>query len=209
VTPEEGLSARLQDDKTWRIRELSELVRACQDASSIRREALLRASVPLLYAHWEGYFVLAANNYLTFVTEKRLQISDLKDEFWALTVRKRYRPNQIASERTFSRFLLDIRKDTIETFKKGKYDRINGQSNLNSEVLSFCCSTLGLSASPFETYLDFIDKNLIDKRNFVAHGSSLRFDVEGVSEYRDKVVDLLRIVQTEIENASISGAFRR
>lgn len=209
MSPEDVLSSRLQGDKTWRIRELSELVRACADATFVRREALLRASVPLLYAHWEGYFVLAANNYLAFVTEKRINLASLKDEFWAISIKKRYKPNQINSEKSFTRFLMDIRKDKSASFKKGSFDRINGQSNLKSDVLEYCCGSIGLNVSPFEAYFEFIDNQLINKRNFIAHGESLRFGEGDVASYRDKVVDLMRITHSEIENLAVTGAYLR
>ena len=209
MTPETELLIRLQDDKIWRIKELSKLVRACNEAGMIRKEALLRASVPLLYAHWEGYFVLAANSYLKFVSAKRFPIADLKDEFWAMAIKKRFNPNQIAPDRAFTKFLLEIRKDTGFLFKKGQADRINGQSNLNSDVLEFCCRCIGLTSCAYSNYMDFIDKDLINKRNHIAHGASLRFDADSVSAYRDKVVDLFRIVQTEIENAVTGETYRR
>ena len=104
MNPETNLSSRLQDDITWRIRELSELVRACREASGIRKDALLRASLPVIYAHWEGFFVFATNSYLNFVTDKRIKVSLLRDEFWALTVRRRYRPQQISGDIQFARF---------------------------------------------------------------------------------------------------------
>ncbi|RYX80502.1 hypothetical protein EON83_28310 [bacterium] len=207
MTPETLLTSRLQDDKTWRIRELSELVRACQDATGTRQEALLRAAIPVLYAHWEGYFVVAANLYLGFVSEKRINLSQLKEEFWAISVRKRYKSSQVASERNFSRFLISVRGEPDRTFKRGNFDRINGQSNLNCEVLDFCLSCIAINGSPFDGYRDFIDKELVDRRNHVAHGASLRFEPNTISGYRDNVVDLLRIVHNEIENAANAAGY--
>ncbi|HEV7314903.1 MAE_28990/MAE_18760 family HEPN-like nuclease [Sphingopyxis sp.] len=207
MTPETLLASRLQEDKTWRIRELSELVRACQDASGTRQEALLRAAIPVLYAHWEGYFVVAANSYLGFVSEKRVNVSLLKEEFWAISVRKRYKSNQISGEKNFARFLVSIRSEPDKIFKRGNFDRINGQSNLNCEVLDFCLSCIAIDGRPFDGYREFIDKELVDRRNHVAHGASLRFEPGTISDYRDKVVDLLRIVHNEIENAANAGAY--
>jgi hypothetical protein len=197
---EDNLSDRLQADITWRVKELSEIVRSCKDAEFTRQEALLRASVPILYAHWEGYFVYAANCYLNYLTDKRLPLSILRDEFWALTVRKRVRPQQINGDISFSRFLMNLRQEKDRIFKKGNFERINGSSNLNSEVLVFCCAQIGLSDATFRSYFNFIDRNLIDKRNHIAHGSSLRFRADDVAIYRDNVVDLMRITQTAIEN---------
>lgn len=207
MTPEDTLSTRLQDDIVWRVRELSEIVRLCKDAGGTQKIAALRASVPVLYAHWEGYFVVATNAYLNFVTEKRCTLSSLRAEFWALTVRKRVRPNQINGDISFSRFLLEVRGEADRTFKKGTFERINGASNLKSDVVKFCCECIGLDWRHYERYFDFIDKELIDKRNHIAHGSSVRFDENSVGEFRDKVVELMRITQVEIENSAVCGKF--
>lgn len=209
MTAEDTLTTRIQDDIVWRIRELTELVRACNEATAVRQDALLRAAVPVMYAHWEGHFVYAANAYLNFIADKRVLISLLKDEFWALTVKKRYRHNQLNSEKSFSRFLVDIKGLTDRTFKKGTFERINGQSNLNSEVLEFCCSCICIDITPYQGMYDFIDKDLIDRRNHIAHGSSLKFPASQISDWRDKVVELMRLTQTQIENAATTASYSR
>lgn len=209
MTAEYILTTRIQDDIVWRIRELTELVRACNEATAVRQEALLRAAVPVMYAHWEGYFVYAANAYLNFIADKRVLISLLKDEFWALTVKKKYRHNQLNSEKSFSRFLVDVKGLGDRTFKKGIFERINGQSNLNSEVLEFCCSCICIDVIPYRGMYDFIDKDLIDRRNHIAHGASLKFPASQISDWRDKVVELMRLTQTQIENAATVASYSR
>lgn len=209
MNPDTVLTTRLQEDITWRIRELSELVRACDEAKGTRKDALLRASVPVIYAHWEGYFVFATNSYLNFLTEKRLKIGTLRDEFWAISVRKKYKPQQILGDIQFTRFLLDIRSDADRVFKKGNFEKINGASNLNSDVIRFCCICIGLNAEAYSRYFDFIDRELIDKRNYIAHGSSIRLAENAVAEYRDKVLELMRITQTEIENTVALELYRK
>ncbi|MES3042886.1 MAE_28990/MAE_18760 family HEPN-like nuclease [Sphingomonas faeni] len=209
MLPETALTERLQSDITWRIIELSEIVRACGEASGTRQSALLRASIPVLYAHWEGYFVHAANSYLNFVGDKRILLGDLRNEFWALTIRKRYRAQQVAGSIQFNRFLLDIRSEGDRLFKKGNFERINGASNLKVEVLQFCCICLGINSDCFLEYYDFIDKDLLDSRNHIAHGSSLKFAPERIGIFRDKVVELMRITQTEIENAVATESYKK
>lgn len=201
------LSHRLTEDRTWRIRELSELVRSCDEAKSVRRDALTRAIVPVFYAHWEGYFVLAANNYLSFLSTQRLPLSSLRDEFWVLAMRKKYKSNQISGDKNFFRFLHSLRQEKDTLFKQGNYEKINGKSNLNSEVMESCCAAIGICSSSFKPYYEFIDKKLIDKRNFIAHGESLRFKYEDVPDYRDRVIDLMRVVHNQFENAATSSSF--
>lgn len=209
MSPETKLSARLQDDISWRIRELSELVRACAEAQLTRKAALMRAVLPIMYAHWEGYFVGAANSYLNYVTEKGVRVAGLRNEFWALTIRSRYRPNQIQGDIQFTRFLLDIKSEDDRVFKKGNFEPVNGASNLRSDVLLFCCKSIAINPDPFRPYFDFIDRELIEKRNYVAHGSLLRISESTIPDYRDKVIEIIRITSNEIENSAILGSYRK
>ncbi len=209
MTAEQNLTRRIQEDVVWRIKELSELVRACNEAKAVRQEILLRAAVPVLYAHWEGYFVYAANAYMNFIVEKNLLLSILKDEFWALTIKKRYKHNQINSEKNFSRFLLEVKSMGDRTLKKGLFERINGQSNLKSETLEYCCQCICIDHSPYRPFYDFIDNELVDRRNHIAHGASLRFQAKEISSWRDQVIDLMRLTQNQVENAAATAAYRR
>ena len=207
MNSEDNFSIRLQEDITWRLRELSEVVRACAEGTDMRRAALSRSAIPVIYAHWEGYFVMAANSYLNFLAEKRTLLSAMRDEFWALSVRKKFKPQHVAGDVQFGRFLMSIKAEPDRVFKKGGFERINGKSNLSSEVLIYCCELLGLPTVAFEVYFEFIDTMLIDRRNFIAHGESLRFPPQEVPEYRDKVVDLMRITQTQFENAAVQKSY--
>jgi hypothetical protein len=162
-----------------------------------------------MYAHWEGFFVYAANSYLNFVTEKRIKIGALRDEFWTLAVRRKYRPQQISGDVQFTKFLLEIKSEADRTFKKGNFERINGHSNLRFDVLEFCCRCLGINVGSYAGYEEFIDKKLIETRNFIAHGASIKFEHTDVSDFRDKVIDLIRITNNEIENIVVQESYRR
>ena len=207
MSAEDDFCYQLEEDKTWRIRELSEIVRACNDLTGVRRDALMRAAVPVLYAHWEGYFVFCANLYLNFVAEKRIKIDVLRDEFWALTIRRRYKYQQMNSDVRFNSFLLNLRNEGERVFKKGIFERINGMSNLKSDVLKWCCMQVGIAVDSFESYFEFLDEKLIARRNFIAHGEFMRVELSMISEYRDNVIDMMRITESEFENAVISATY--
>jgi hypothetical protein len=201
MSVEEQTLLAIAEDKGWRIRELSEVVRACKDSTGVRQSALIRATVPVIYAHWEGFFVFSINKYLNCVAEKGIMLTRLRHEFWALTIRKRVRPQQLQSEAHLNKFLIEIRSEADQSFKKGRFDRINGMANLRSDVVKWCCSQIGFSAEIYDEYYKFIDEKLVDKRNYIAHGESIRIDIEAVIEYRNNVIELMRITENEIENA--------
>jgi hypothetical protein len=188
---------------------MSEIVRACSDSSGARQEALLRASIPIFYAHWEGYFVFAANLYLNFLAEKRVRLSDLKNSIWALAIRKKFNSNQVGSDKNFHRFLVQIRDLPDATLRRGNLEKINANSNLRSDVLLFCCECLAIRGAAYQDYLEFIDKDLVDRRNFIAHGESLRISSDKVPDIRDKVMEILRITKNEIENTVVNKGYLR
>lgn len=124
-------------------------------------------------------------------------------------MRRRFSPQQILGDQQFGKLLLQIRNDPDRLFKKGSYERINGKSNLSSRVLINCCRSVGLDPSIFSDFLTFIDSDLLDKRNYVAHGESLRIEAGDIPEYRDKVVDLMRVTQNGFENAAVTKSYLR
>lgn len=105
--------------------------------------------------------------------------------------------------------MLDVKGLSDRSFKKGVFERINGNSNLNSDVLEFCCSCICIDVEPYKEMYDFIDRDLIDRRNYIAHGASLKFPISQISTWRDKVVDLMRLTQAQIENAAINASYNK
>ena len=55
-TPDE-FSDAITSDLTWRIREISDLRTAIRRMDAALKPSVLRAGVPLIYAHWEGHVV--------------------------------------------------------------------------------------------------------------------------------------------------------
>jgi hypothetical protein len=45
----------LNDEFGWRIQEIDNLKKVIPRVDSIQTRSLLRAGVPILYAHWEGF----------------------------------------------------------------------------------------------------------------------------------------------------------
>ncbi len=53
----------LTADRNWPIKEISDLKTAIRRSDKNLRTVLLRASVALCYAHWEGYVRFSAKKY--------------------------------------------------------------------------------------------------------------------------------------------------
>src|ERR1700741_2943080 len=72
----------------WRIVEISDLKTSISSASGKRQTVLIRAGIPLLYAHWEGFVKNASDAYLEFVCSRELTFRELKACFIAQGMQK-------------------------------------------------------------------------------------------------------------------------
>jgi len=207
-SPPNDFSRRLTEDITWRIRELSSFKRSIGLSSKLESRALLRASVPLLYAHWEGFFSTSTTVFLNHISQRRYSIDDLRPEFWALLKMKTYTPDKIQSEIQFFRMLIDVRTEPKKPFRRGRHIDISASSNLKFEVLCRGCEFLGISTDGFEEYKYFIDECLLPDRNYIAHGEYRAIDIDKFEDYRNNVLDLMRITKNKLENVVIDESFK-
>ena len=60
---EADFSTQITQDRSWRLREISDLKTAIIRADDNLRRVLLRALITICYAHWEGYIRFAARKY--------------------------------------------------------------------------------------------------------------------------------------------------
>src|SRR6266436_545162 len=95
VRTAEQASDALAADLIWRRKELTALRFLSSKARQPdEQRSLLRASVPLLYAHWEGYIKRSSAVYLEFVAWQRLRNNELSAHFLALSARAKLRAVQ-------------------------------------------------------------------------------------------------------------------
>jgi len=71
----------LNDEFGWRIQEIDNLKKVIPRVDSIQTRSLLRAGVPILYAHWEGFVKKSSEAYLNFVAHQGLSYRELKTCF--------------------------------------------------------------------------------------------------------------------------------
>lgn len=197
----------LDSELAWRKRELTTFkleVEACK--RDHLRKLWLRAAVPILYAHWEGYIKLAAQAYLAYVASKGLRYCDLQFNFVAVArlgdiqqaARTKQAEKHVQLVESFIRF--DTEQARIPT--EGIIDTA---SNLNSEVLSNVLCTIGL---PYDEYWRAkavkIDRSLLGLRNGIAHGERREVTLDEYRELHELVIDCLeymkRMVETYCEN---------
>ena len=78
------LQDNLDGDLVWRTKELSIFRKTIPTQEGAKQTVLIRAGIPLLYAHWEGFIKYAAECYLQFVALQKLKHNELDYCFIAL-----------------------------------------------------------------------------------------------------------------------------
>lgn len=206
------LVAKIAEDLIWRRKELTELKALVQVYKDdiLRSRVLIRAAVALLYAHWEGFVKKSSNHYLEYVASHRLPYNSLATNFVGLKLKSKFfelgASEKISGGNALAKFFcteLDHRsalpyKNVVDT-----------KSNLSSKVLIDILDTLGLDASQFNSRLRFIDTNLVNQRNHIAHGEVVDISVNDYLTLHDDVLALIETYRNEVENASVTERFKR
>jgi len=192
----------LNNELGWRIQEIDNLKKVIPRVDSIQTRSLLRAGIPILYAHWEGFVKNSSEAYLNFVAHQGLSYRELKTcfilfglktEIEQLVETKKITPNiQVAN------FFLDKLDKKAKIFYKGV---INTQSNLSSSVFEEIASSIGIDSTRYQLKYKLIDESLLKRRNQIAHGEYLDIDSDGYQNLSQELVALIRAYKTDIENS--------
>lgn len=202
---------RIADDLVWRRKELSDLRALVQESNGqLRSRVVIRSAVALLYAHWEGFVKKASSYYLEFVASHRLTYRRLAPNFVGLALRARFFELSVSEKVSSGNALADFFCTSLDRQSNVPYRNvIDTKSNLSSKVLLDVLAALGLDREQFSTRLNFIDSNLVNPRNHIAHGEDLFVSVGEYLALHDDVIALIETFRNEIENSSVLRKFER
>lgn len=206
------LLAKVAEDHIWRRKELTELKALVQTSQGdiLRSRVLIRAAVALLYAHWEGFVKKSSTHYLEYVASHRLPYKNLATNFVGLTLKSKFfelgASEKISGGNALAKFFCtELDHRSYVPYKNA----VDTKSNLSSKVLIDILDALGLDARQFDTRLKFIDTNLVNPRNHIAHGEGFDMSIDDYLALHDGVLALIGTYRNEVENASVSGHFKR
>lgn len=201
----------LYDDLVWRQREISDLKQVNRITDSSFKKTVLRASLPLIYAHWEGHIKFCASAYVSFVASKRAALGTLQYGYSLAELRPRL--DRLISKYWLKTAQIDFLQDlgSIEKARFGKSGEqiVDTRSNLSMEVLREIGLVIGLDISSFEDEGSFIDKALLDRRNHIAHGRELPIEEKDFEDVADRTIALMRMFNSAIQYAALEEKFRR
>lgn len=187
----------LQDDLSWRKKEISDLYMICLDNN---KEVIFKSMILILYAHWEGYIKKSSKLYIKYIAEKKTKIEDLTANFKAIALKsnvnkciENYDKLTLANELDFmnkyqrmanKKFKLNIDPDNDR-----ESDIINTHHNLKPKVFENIINILGLKYNDaYRVRENYISNNLLASRNTIGHGS--KFNLEEQLDFNFTIDDL-------------------
>ena len=186
----EELEKLLQDDLAWRKKEMISL-RILILKDTINEAILLRSSMALLCAHFEGFIKYAANKYVSYVSDQRIPNKLLKNNFVVFKLKEELKQCKNTDKNSVhQRLILKYEKLSYSNFEV-KSDMISTHSNPSSEVIKEILCSVGIETDIFDLKKQYIDTELLSNRHKVVHGERYGIKKEDFQTTFDIIMDLL------------------
>ncbi|MCY4487848.1 MAG: MAE_28990/MAE_18760 family HEPN-like nuclease [Deltaproteobacteria bacterium] len=200
----------LDKDVGWRKRELTTVKFMLANRRAHQTEALLRAAICLLYAHWEGFVQTATTGYVTFVANQGLRYRDLAPNFVALALRREIVKAGQTERPTIHNGLVEkLMTDSGDRLEIEPGKVVPKQSNVNLDRLREILALLGLDEGDYLSKGVLLDRKLLANRNEIAHGGRTELQAEDYEGLQLEVVELVERFNNDVQNAAATGRFRR
>jgi len=199
----------LDNDYAWRISELSNFKNTIPKDEGITQKSLIRAGVTLLYAHWEGFVRYAANQYYWYISYQGHNTREFQSSLIAFLLSKQASEIIETKKLTkkislFEKILKDL--DTPAHFSTKVPIRT---SNLRYELFIDVCYLLSIETQEFELKNEFIDRDLVERRNNIAHGKFLDLNYKEFNDIYTNVISLLRRFKDLAVNSAAEKKYLR
>lgn len=199
---EYDFSSQITEDRTWRLKEISDIKTAVLRADANLQKVLLRATTTICYAHWEGYVKFAAKKYLEHIAIRKFQYSELNRQF----LRNCFLPRLAAlstSKTSISErcdLISEIMNSSERRFSRPNEELVNTKSNLNFDVFSDICLVCCVPINLFEDKSSFIDAILLKRRNAIAHGEDTFVGIQDLDKVTGETISLMRTFGDALDN---------
>lgn len=203
------LQDALDRDFSWRLMEIANIKNAVRTAENLNKKTIVRAAIPLLYGHWEGFVKNASTYYLEYVNGQSLTYKELKSCFIVFGVKKKINEFVSSKNSSVSISTLDFLRNELNSKASLKVETaIRTEFNLSSKVFENIANSISINTDSYESRYHLIDESLLSRRNHIAHGDYLDVDTDGLRGLADEVLYLLRAYKTDIENAVSLGHYK-
>ncbi|MGD0080703.1 MAG: MAE_28990/MAE_18760 family HEPN-like nuclease [Methanoregula sp.] len=209
------LQDSLDQDLAWRRKELIEIKFLIDNSVGSTLQINLRMGVALLYAHWEGYIKNSAVNYLIYLSNFNFKYNELTENFVALSLRGNIKTCANTDKVSLHYSVVNTLINELNSETKIPHtDVIPKVGMLKYDLLAEILFTLGLEKTDFELKQNLIDKDLIERRNYVVHGlnTSVRKDAIKKDDFNQlycEVVPMLEKFQDLIYKAAQNRTYKK
>jgi hypothetical protein len=195
-------SAQITEDRSWRLKEISDLKTAVNRADSSLQRVLLRGVVAICYAHFEGYIRFAARKYLEYVALRKFKYSEIHRQFLRNYFLPRLAALSTAKTGISERCALvdEILNSSDHQFARVNDDLVNTKANLSFDVFTDICLVCCVTKATFADKATFIDVFLLKRRNGIAHGEDTFVGIEDLDELTSGTVEIMRNFGDALEN---------
>ncbi|SEH06648.1 MAE_28990/MAE_18760 family HEPN-like nuclease [Candidatus Venteria ishoeyi] len=208
IKTKENFLDAIQKERAWRRKELTNLKSLIYQSRDSYNKTLIRASILMLYSHWEGYVKKVCEAFFYYLNFKSYRYSDLQPNFLAIGIADEF--NGYFPQKKFNSYLKAVNfitgKSSKKKFRIDVSTRVDTKSNLTTEVLVELLDMLGLDSSYFKNNQHYIDSKLLKYRNAIAHGErtdnnpDLSIDSEEFNNLYDKINNLMNYFENIVIN---------
>lgn len=202
------LIEKIDRELSWRKKELTQLKFIVSSASPENENTVLRSSIVLLYAHWEGFVKMALTFYLKHIVDQQLHCNELKPNFYAMSLLSEFEKYKTTKKVKHYISLTQTVFSGINSIPRIQYDKIiDTKSNLNSELFKELMELMDLDPSIHDTSFNLIDKDLLDPRNGIAHGENRRLDKTAYLNIHKRIVQIMDGLARQIGSAAVEKKY--
>ncbi len=204
------LIEKIDHELSWRKKELIQLKFIVSSASTENENTILRSSIVLLYAHWEGFVKMALTFYLKHIVDQELHCNELKPNFYAMSLLSEFERFKTTKKVKHYISLTQTVFSGINNIPRIQYDKIiDTKSNLNSELFKELMELMDLDPSIHDTSFNLIDKDLLATRNGIAHGEKRRLNKSAYLNIHDRIVQIMDDLATQIKDSAINKSYKK
>lgn len=205
----EDLLARLDQEHSWRIKELTIMRYLVNQEEAEKSQIFLRTSFVFLYAHWEGFIRKATEYYLDYINEQGHNYGEIDNKLTALALKSKgfqLEQNSDSIDRYYDAVNFILNRSTIPV-KLPSSNVIKDTLALNSSQFRNLLKTLGLSTEYYELKEKKIDEILIKSRHDIAHGKRNRVYLEDFELIYSMITDFLAHFKEQIFESASKGEY--
>lgn len=200
------LQSYLDNEISWRRRELSNLLSLIDSARHHHEKAIARAIVPLIYAHWEGFIKASSTAYINFVNNQKIAVDKLTSNLASLAIKPLLTR---ARDSRLNQHSIELIEQIRFRFNTSSHlsEETDTKSNLNYRLFTDIALTCGINLNGYATKKMFIDIKILKQRNEIAHGEYIECDPKEMSTNVKTMISIIESYKIDLINNAANKAY--